>query len=329
MPAPPNTEQRIAILSPCRLDRSSFRLSSLRDHSLVRGTAFGILPRGVAPGIFGPESGLWPPANDLSPGNPPERPEASEDLRLHCPEVLAPPVLGFGPSGSEMWSSDSEQELASAATTMTDSSSSSSSPCSSPPQPRRGRLHRRHGRSLSSRISSRGAAAAGKGCVGGVGEEAEDVWRGAQWEAAWPRHATPVVVAEEPGGGGGGGGPSTPGGGGGRGEDGVGRARSLTDDDLEELKGCVDLGFVFSYDEIPELCGTLPALELCYSMSQRFLDEHPPQSQSPPETTASPRPPSPPIPNWKISSPGDSPEEVKARLKYWAQAVACTVRLCS
>ncbi|MFS8009182.1 hypothetical protein Hanom_Chr14g01281651 [Helianthus anomalus] len=25
---------------------------------------------------------------------------------------------------------------------------------------------------------------------------------------------------------------------------------------------------------------------------------------------------------------GDRPEDVKARLKYWAQAVACTVRLC-
>ncbi|KAJ0703129.1 hypothetical protein HanPI659440_Chr14g0547511 [Helianthus annuus] len=26
---------------------------------------------------------------------------------------------------------------------------------------------------------------------------------------------------------------------------------------------------------------------------------------------------------------GDRPEDVKARLKYWAQAVACTVRLCN
>uniref|UniRef100_A0A0E0CBL3 Uncharacterized protein n=1 Tax=Oryza meridionalis TaxID=40149 RepID=A0A0E0CBL3_9ORYZ len=26
---------------------------------------------------------------------------------------------------------------------------------------------------------------------------------------------------------------------------------------------------------------------------------------------------------------GDDPKEVKARLKYWAQAVACTVKLCS
>lgn len=26
---------------------------------------------------------------------------------------------------------------------------------------------------------------------------------------------------------------------------------------------------------------------------------------------------------------GDNPDDVKARLKFWAQAVACTVRLCS
>jgi hypothetical protein len=159
-----------------------------------------------------------------------------------------------------------------------------------------------------------------------AGAEAEEVWRGAQWEAAWPRQARPVVLAGEEVG-------SPDGTGAGAGEGSVGRARSLTDDDLEELKGCVDLGFGFSYDEIPELCGTLPALELCYSMSQRFLDEH--QSPAKPEQLA-PEPPavvpaSPvqPIPNWKISSPGDSPDEVKARLKYWAQAVACTVKLCS
>ena len=28
-------------------------------------------------------------------------------------------------------------------------------------------------------------------------------------------------------------------------------------------------------------------------------------------------------------SSGDNPDDVKARLKYWAQAVACTVQLCS
>uniref|UniRef100_A0A1J3INC0 Uncharacterized protein n=1 Tax=Noccaea caerulescens TaxID=107243 RepID=A0A1J3INC0_NOCCA len=116
-------------------------------------------------------------------------------------------------------------------------------------------------------------------------------------------------------------------------------AKSLTDDDLEELKGCLDLGFGFSYDEIPELCNTLPALELCYSMSQKFLDDNKQNHQKSPdmypvEDETSPPPPPPPstttpIANWKISSPGDNPDDVKARLKYWAQAVACTVRLCS
>ncbi|KAF0896847.1 hypothetical protein E2562_029359 [Oryza meyeriana var. granulata] len=166
----------------------------------------------------------------------------------------------------------------------------------------------------------------------GEGVDAEDVWRGLQREAAWLRRAAarPVVVAA---------GEDAPGAEGVAGEGGVGRARSLTDDDLEELKGCVDLGFGFSYDEIPELCGTLPALELCYSMSQRFLDEHhsplPGSSEkkalpeAEPTTALAPASPAQPIPNWKISSPGDSPDEVKARLKYWAQAVACTVRLCS
>ncbi|KAK9049563.1 hypothetical protein SSX86_031468 [Deinandra increscens subsp. villosa] len=120
-------------------------------------------------------------------------------------------------------------------------------------------------------------------------------------------------------------------------EDDLVRAKSLTDEDLDELKGCFDLGFGFSYDEIPELCNTLPALELCYSMSQKFLDEQQKSPETPPSTAAeaaesgseTASPPAAPIANWKISSPGDHPEEVKARLKYWAQAVACTVKLCN
>ncbi|XP_044478637.1 uncharacterized protein LOC123205684 [Mangifera indica] len=108
-------------------------------------------------------------------------------------------------------------------------------------------------------------------------------------------------------------------------EDDLKRTKSLTDEDLDELKGCCDLGFGFGYEEIPELCNTLPALELCYSMSQRFLDEH----QKLPERTSMAESVATPIANWKISSPGDHPEDVKARLKYWAQAVACTVKLCN
>ncbi|KAJ6741160.1 hypothetical protein OIU79_001145 [Salix purpurea] len=78
------------------------------------------------------------------------------------------------------------------------------------------------------------------------------------------------------------------------------------------------------YDEIPELCNTLPALELCYSMSQRFLDEHQKSPERSSPAVAEAASPSP-FASWKISSPGDHPEDVKARLKYWAQAVACTL----
>ncbi|CAM0875020.1 unnamed protein product [Alopecurus aequalis] len=221
-----------------------------------------------------------------------------------------------------MWSSDSDREdSASTTTTVASSLSPSSSMLLQPPPPprrRRNRNRRRH-----QRRSNNGAE--GEDSEAEVQADAEEVWCGAQWEAAWPRRARPVVLAGEDG--------SPAGTGLGAGDPGVGRARSLTDDDLEELKGCVDLGFGFSYNEIPELCGTLPALELCYSMSQRFLDEHHSPSkveQLVPEPPAvAPASPAQPIPNWKISCPGDSPDEVKARLKYWAQAVACTVKLCS
>ncbi|KAI9085872.1 hypothetical protein K1719_032286 [Acacia pycnantha] len=75
---------------------------------------------------------------------------------------------------------------------------------------------------------------------------------------------------------------------------------------LDELKGCLDLGFGFNYDEIPELYNTLPALKLCYFMSQKFMDEHYKLPESLPEV-----PPSPvdscssisnSMANWKIST---------------------------
>lgn len=114
------------------------------------------------------------------------------------------------------------------------------------------------------------------------------------------------------------------------------RAKSFTHVDLDELKGCLDLGFGFNYEEMPELSNTLPALELCYVMGQKFQDEINHHKSSPVSTldnnADSPRSDGSgqsPIGNWKISSPGDHPQQVKERLKVWAQAVACTVRLCS
>lgn len=90
-------------------------------------------------------------------------------------------------------------------------------------------------------------------------------------------------------------------------EDDLVRTKSLTDEDLDELKGCLDLGFGFSYEEIPELCNTLPALELCYSMSRKFNDESlksPERELEAPDTLLEPA--ASPVANWRISSPGKS-----------------------
>lgn len=112
---------------------------------------------------------------------------------------------------------------------------------------------------------------------------------------------------------------------------GVARTKSLTEDDLEELKGCLDLGFGFAYSEIPELCGTLPALELCYSMTRRFLDE-----QRPPGQEQEEEPASPPLPNWRISGPGKKPlfsSQLSNLVKFtfsiqsgWCELIALTVK---
>ena len=51
-------------------------------------------------------------------------------------------------------------------------------------------------------------------------------------------------------------------------------SNNLTHVDLDELKGCLDLGFAFNYEEIPDLSNTLSALDLCYAISQKFQDDH-------------------------------------------------------
>ncbi|CAH9073375.1 unnamed protein product [Cuscuta epithymum] len=114
---------------------------------------------------------------------------------------------------------------------------------------------------------------------------------------------------------------------------------SLTDDDLNELKGCIELGFGFKEEEGQRLCNTLPALDLYFAVNRQY-------SSSPVSTPGSkgnlPSPsssaslggrssssslnsPSSESDSWKICSPGDNPEHVKTKLRHWAQAVACSV----
>lgn len=55
--------------------------------------------------------------------------------------------------------------------------------------------------------------------------------------------------------------------------DGLRRSKSVSDDDLEELKACIELGFGFddeSLDVDPRLSDTLPALGLYYAVNKQY-----------------------------------------------------------
>ncbi|URE07496.1 hypothetical protein MUK42_19525 [Musa troglodytarum] len=104
-----------------------------------------------------------------------------------------------------------------------------------------------------------------------------------------------------------------------------GKTRSLTDEDLDELRGSIDLGFGFSEEEGgQDLCDTLPALNLYFAVNRQLSD---------PKIQLSPSPASTPTAtsssstlNVTFSVAGDSPQHVKTRLRHWAQAVACSLR---
>ncbi|KAM7275300.1 hypothetical protein ACFE04_017166 [Oxalis oulophora] len=72
--------------------------------------------------------------------------------------------------------------------------------------------------------------------------------------------------------------------------------------DLEEVKACNDLGFELQHERMLEVPGRVSA-------SGSNLDTGSSGGNSP-------------IANWRISSPGDNPRDVKSRIKVWAQAVA-------
>ncbi|KAK9166374.1 hypothetical protein Scep_001565 [Stephania cephalantha] len=98
------------------------------------------------------------------------------------------------------------------------------------------------------------------------------------------------------------------------------RSKSVTDDDLEELKGCLDLGFGFECSPRLDrkLSDTLPALELYYAVNNSVSSSANSECDDPssPPHIGSPR----------IFDLGESPVMVKTRLRQWAQVVACSVR---
>lgn len=68
------------------------------------------------------------------------------------------------------------------------------------------------------------------------------------------------------------------------------RSKSVTDEDLDELKGCIELGFGFDSPDLQvdqRLSDTLPALEFYYAVNKNYNDSVTKASTSPALSTAS------------------------------------------
>ncbi|KAK1383281.1 Membrane insertase YidC [Heracleum sosnowskyi] len=104
------------------------------------------------------------------------------------------------------------------------------------------------------------------------------------------------------------------------------RSKSVTNEDIDELKGCIELGFGFA--DSPEidrrLSDTLPALGLLnYALNKQYYNS----ATSSFTSSASDGDVASPLGSpGSIFYPGDTPQTVKTRLKQWAQVVACSVR---
>ncbi|XP_074330245.1 uncharacterized protein LOC141667594 [Apium graveolens] len=98
------------------------------------------------------------------------------------------------------------------------------------------------------------------------------------------------------------------------------RSKSVTDDDLTELKACFELGFGFESDDLEgdrRLSDVFAALELYRAVNKMS------RSSSLSSIASS---------SYESIGSGESvidldggPEAVKAKLKHWAQMVACSV----
>ncbi|XP_010666615.2 uncharacterized protein LOC104883756 [Beta vulgaris subsp. vulgaris] len=115
------------------------------------------------------------------------------------------------------------------------------------------------------------------------------------------------------------------------------RSKSLTDDDFDELKACIELGFGFGFESLdtqpdPRLSNTLPALEFYLAVNKSYNDTvlRSNKSSSSLATTSSESDLSlsSPVgsPLTTMFWPGDDPQTIKTRLRHWAQVVACSVK---
>ncbi|KVI00722.1 Protein of unknown function DUF1685 [Cynara cardunculus var. scolymus] len=101
----------------------------------------------------------------------------------------------------------------------------------------------------------------------------------------------------------------------------------LCDEDLKELKGCIELGFGFNEDKGGQsLTNTFPALDLYFAVNRLGSPTSPSSSSSSgsrfsPIRSLSSRS----LEGSPSSVCREDPQQVKTKLRHWAQAVACSV----
>lgn len=127
------------------------------------------------------------------------------------------------------------------------------------------------------------------------------------------------------------------------------RSKSLTDEDLDELKACIELGFGFDSPVLdPRLSDAFPALGFYFAVNKHYRDTVSKSSSSPVSYSDSSSPFDSPhtifLPGNSnscyvsilffrcllnlivvVNGEGDNPETVKTRLRQWAQLVACSI----
>lgn len=104
------------------------------------------------------------------------------------------------------------------------------------------------------------------------------------------------------------------------------RSKSVTDEDLDELKACIELGFGFDSPEIDQrLSDTFPAYGLFNAVNKHYADTLS-KTSSLSSVISDCEMRAPPGSPHTIVDQGDNPQTVKTRLRQWAQVVACAVR---
>ncbi|XP_054787682.1 uncharacterized protein LOC129293641 [Prosopis cineraria] len=99
-------------------------------------------------------------------------------------------------------------------------------------------------------------------------------------------------------------------------------SKSLSEDDLQELKACIELGFGFDSPELdPKLSSTIPALEFYHAVNKQYN-----HSLSRSSSSSSLAVDGDAGSSGTLIDPGDDLSARKTKLRQWAQVVACAVR---